>query len=207
MNADLRILFQLRISFERTNGGGFHQQVWINQIQLEMETKSNSSFYASIVFLGVTIIELFLLIRHLVRKQHKFSTIMHFVFFVVNVVIINYWIQRLVSLNRAMVEFELDPRSVPPFEPVFLFQRQLQSAISIVLFCRTLYLMKALSGLNSVKRTIKVMKRLMIKFTGWLLFMIPFTMAFGIAGLIFLNHTRLGIFSVLSLKLDAFNFP
>ena len=190
LNAALRTLYQLRVSFERTNGGGFHQQVKMNQIQLEMEKESNRVFYAAVVFLAVTISELVSLMRRVFKRKYGASTVLNFAYFTMNGVVIFLWVQRVIYLDSAMEAFHLDPRSIPPFEMVFLYQRHLQSAISVALFCRTLYLMKALSGLNSINATMRVMKRLLLKFSGWLMLMIPFTAAFTIVGMIFLNNSR-----------------
>ncbi len=112
-----------------------------------------------------------------------------------------------------MAIFELDPRGRPPFDLVFYHQRHLRGSIAMALFFRSLYLLKALSSLNSVKSkfagahhnfnvlnlaTMNVMKKLVIKLVGWTMFMIPLTFAFCLVGMRLLNASSASFRSVRS---------
>ena len=94
------------------------------------------------------------------------------------------------SFWSSIKAFELDPRSRPPLENVFFYQNDLLSIVSISTFIRTLNLFGILSGLNSVKTTWTLIKKLIVKMIGWIFFMIPFTVAFSLVGMIFMNSYR-----------------
>jgi len=132
-------------------------------------------------------------------------------FVILNGLLIAFWAHRAISLNGAIKLFSLNPRNRPPFDFVFFYQKKLQTAIAIGQFLRTLHLIDALAGLNSIKgssgrhlfrvllklkclpilATMEVMKKLVVKMVGWLFFMVPFTAAFGLVGMALMNTSRL----------------
>ena len=141
----------MRVSFEKTPGGGFQFQLRINQLQTETSTSDNLVFYATVYFAIATIIEIYTFIRRISKRKFGADSIFSATFIAIDGYVIFYWVDRLIHLNAAMKMFELDPRSRPPFDRVFFAQRHLQAGIAFALFFRSLFLLNALSGLNSVK--------------------------------------------------------
>ena len=56
-----------------------------------------------------------------------------------------------IKIEHALEQFQLDPRSRPPFDEVFIYQSQLVNAISLTLFGRILYLVVVFTIINTIK--------------------------------------------------------
>ncbi len=119
-NPALNCFFHLKSSFERTPGGAMYHKKQVNQ--LRNQPFNDKLFFVAIAFCLSTLIEIVFLARDVCRKKYPakcfWRIIGSFLLVIINICIIFFWTYRQFRLTSAMVLFELDPRSIPPFSMV-----------------------------------------------------------------------------------------
>lgn len=150
-NGNTNSFSQVRLSFEHVNGGAFHSQLRINQFQYEHENDSNLYFYAYCFFVVQYAFNFGKLINYILKKKISSKSMATLVFLIFDTILAYNVIHKIIETAIAVEQFQLSPRSRPPFDELFYYQSSAVSTIAVVLYCHTLHLIVVFASVNMVK--------------------------------------------------------
>ncbi|CBY33004.1 unnamed protein product [Oikopleura dioica] len=186
-NGNINIFAQLRLTFERTPGGGYTPTLSINQFVYTHGSQSNLYFAAYCIFAIQFITKLISMLRRIYNRKLDKKLLANAIFVIMDTLMTYFFISRLLVTTEAVRIYSINPRQRPPFDQVFILQTYCSSTIALALFFNSFHVIFVLTGLNMVKIYFDVIRKIVRKSLGLACFMIPITVAFALVGMVFLN--------------------
>lgn len=144
----MNTFIMVRISFQFALGGYIQPKVRITQV---LNNRSSVMVnLAFIVFLLYLVVQLYRVLRQIIRRAFSWRYLMATVMFSLNLAFAVFSFMRSDLLNAKLAEFEVDPRGKPDFEEIFIVQEKMISLVALASWFHTIYLIFVLSTLNDV---------------------------------------------------------
>ena len=107
----------------------------------------NVAFVIFLLYLGL---QLYRVIRKLLKRKFNWRLLMTIIMFSLNMAFAVFSFKRSDLLKTKLAEFEIDPRGKPDFEEVFIVQENMIGLVALASWFHTIYLIFVLSTLNDV---------------------------------------------------------